>query len=142
MGGLSALEDPRPFVNDKQFECAAIRTCRLERHGSPDHAAEKTGRMRRLSGDEFRTAKGGFSLLLRNDADSELRWSLVASGGRSSASERISQADPVRDARSDEVLRQPDREVVDSGNTASRNHQVVPEHNPVPDEPQEGIKDR
>src|SRR5215467_7827823 len=81
-----------------------------------------------------------FLLFLENDPDSHLRDFVVGGRGRGDISQRITQANPIRDTRADEGNRKPDREVIDSGNTASRNHQAVPEYNRGHDEPEERIE--
>jgi len=79
-------------------------------------------------------------LLLQYDPDSHLGWFLLGGRGRHNISQRISQPDPIGDASTEERDGKSNGEVVDSGDTASWNHEAVPEHHSGHDEPEERIK--
>src|SRR5262249_32158221 len=55
------FQHPGLLVELQKFERSSIWSCCLKRHYARDHASEKSGRMRRLPSDEFRTAQEALS---------------------------------------------------------------------------------
>src|SRR5215470_2561631 len=51
------FQHPGLLVELQKFERSSIWSCGLKRHYARDHASEKSGRMRRLPSDEFRTVQ-------------------------------------------------------------------------------------